>query len=130
MKRILITGLMVALAGCSTPQQQCVSSVTRDLRVVDRLIAQAEGNLARGYAYQTLIETRPAFVDCTPDPTAADPDPSRQQCLVNEERAVSSPVAIDLNAEAAKLASLRAKRAEQSTAATAAVAACQRQYPE
>ena len=130
MQRILITGLMVALAGCSTPQQQCIGSVTRDLRVVDRLIAEAEGNLARGYAFATVVERRPTFIDCTPDPTAKDPDPRPQQCLVNAEKSVSRPVAIDLNAEAAKLASLKAKRAQQATTATASVAACQRQYPQ
>ena len=130
MKRILVAGLMVTLAGCSTPQERCIGSVTRDLRVVDRLIAETEGNLARGYAYETVVVRRPTFIDCTPEPTLADPDPARQQCLVTEERAVSSPVAIDLNAEAAKLASLKVKRAEQATTATAAVAACRQQYPE
>ncbi len=130
MKRILITGLMLALVACGTPQQQCIGSVTRDLRVVDRLIAETEANLARGYAFQTVVETRPTFVDCTPDPTPKRPNPRPRQCLVNEDRAVSRPVAIDLNAEAAKLASLKAKRMQQTTAATAAVSACQRQYPE
>ena len=65
MKRILVAGLMVALAGCSTPQDRCIGSVTRDLRVVDRLIAEAEGNLARGYAYETVVVRQPTFIDCT-----------------------------------------------------------------
>lgn len=130
MKRVLITGMMLALASCGTPQQQCIGSVTRDMRVVDRLIATAEGNLARGYAFETVVQTRPVFVDCTPDPTAEIPDPPPRQCLKNEERSVSRPVAIDLTAEAAKLASLKTKRSQQADAAAPAIAACQRQYPE
>ena len=130
MKRIVIMGVLLALAGCGTPQQQCINSVTRDMRVVDRLIAEAEGNLARGYAFASVVEVRPVFVDCTPKPTAETPDPRPRQCLKNEERTVSRPVAIDLNAEAAKLASLKAKRTQQASAAAPAIAACQRQYPE
>ena len=130
MKRSLTMVLMLGLAACSTPQQQCIGSGTRDLSVVDKLIVETQGNLGRGYGYATVVETRPAFVDCTPDPTPKRPDPRPRQCLVNEDRAVSRPVAIDLNAEAAKLASLKAKRAQLATSANAAIAACQRQYPE
>ena len=130
MKRVMITGMMLALAACGTPQQQCIGSVTRDMRVVDRLIAEAEGNLARGYAFASVVQIRPVFADCTPKPTAEVPDPRPRQCLKNEERTVSRPVSIDLTAEAAKLASLKIKRAQQANAAAPAIAACQRQYPE
>jgi len=130
MNRMWVTGVMLALAACGTPQEQCINSVTRDMAVVDRLIAEAEGNLARGYAFASVVEVRPVFVDCTPEPTAEVPDPRPRQCLKNEERTVSRPVAIDLNAEAAKLASLNTKRRQQASAAAPAIAACQRQYPE
>lgn len=130
MRRMLMTGLLLTLAACGTPQEQCIGSVTRDMRVVDRLIAEAEGNLARGYAFASVVVTRPVFVDCTPKPTVDVPDPRPRQCLKNAERTVSRPVAIDLNAEAAKLASLKTKRTQQATAAAPAIAACQRQYPE
>lgn len=130
MKPLMVTVALLALTACGTPQEQCVATVTRDMRVVDRLIAEAEGNLARGYAFASVTELRPVFVDCTPEPTVEVPDPRPRQCLKNEERTVSRPVAIDLTAEAAKLASLQTKRAQQAAAATAAIAACQRQYPE
>jgi hypothetical protein len=49
-----ILGLAL-LTACGTPQEQCVARNTRDLRTVDKLIAEVQGNLARGYA---LRETR------------------------------------------------------------------------
>ena len=130
MKHHLAVLALGLLAACGTPQQQCVAGATRDLRVVDRLVAETEGNLSRGYAFASVDETRPRFVDCTPDPTPERPDPKPRQCLEEVTETVSRPVAIDLNAEAAKLASLQTKRAELARSAQAVIAACQRQYPE
>ncbi len=130
MNKVLVSVVLLGLAACGTPQQQCIGSVTHDLTVVDRLIAEAEGNLQRGYAYADVVETRPKFVDCTPDPTPKRPDPRPRQCLEDVAETVSRPVAIDLRAEAATLAGLRTKRAQLSAAAGPAIAACQRQYPE
>lgn len=130
MKRLLLVTLGLGLAACGTPQQQCISQVSRDLRIVEEFIAESEANLARGYALGEVVVTRPEFVDCTPKPTAARPDPKPRQCLVDVAEAVTRPVAIDLDAEAAKLASLRAKRAALVSQTNAGIAACQRQYPE
>ena len=130
MKNILLTTALLALVACGTPQEQCIGAVTRDLRVVEGLITETQGNLARGYAFARVVETRPRFVDCTPKPTTETPNPRPRQCLEDVSETVTRPVAIDLNAEAAKLASLQTKRAQQASAATAAIAACQRQYPQ
>lgn len=130
MKRVLLVTLGLGLAACGTPQQQCISQVSRDLRIVEGFIAESEANLARGYALGEVVVTRPEFVDCTPKPTPTKPDPRPRQCLVDVAEAVTRPVAIDLDAEAAKLASLRAKRATLIAQTNAGIAACQRQYPE
>ncbi len=130
MKRLLLVTLGLGLAACGTPQQQCISQVSRDLRIVEKFIVESEANLARGYALAEVVETHPEFVDCTPEPTSTKPDPKPRKCLVDVAETVTRPVAIDLDAEAAKLASLRAKRAQLITQTNAAVAACQRQYPE
>ena len=58
MKRLTFLAL-AALAACGTPQEQCINRNTRDLRTVDRLIAEAEGNLQRGYAYETITVYEP-----------------------------------------------------------------------
>lgn len=129
MKRPFLACLLL-LAACGTPQEQCISAGTRDLRVVDRLIRETEGNLARGYGYETVTEYHPEWVDCTPRPTDAQPEPKRQLCLDDVPVSVRKEVALDLNAEASKLASLKAKRAELAGAATALAAQCQAKFPE
>lgn len=130
MKRFLMISVALGLAACGTPQQQCIAQVSRDLRVVDQLIVVSEGNLARGYAFADVVQTRSEFVDCTPDPTPKRPNPRPRQCLEDVSETVSRPVAIDLNVEAAKLASLKAKRTQLATATAQAITVCQRQYPE
>lgn len=129
MKRILIPTLLV-LAACGTPQQNCISGATRDMRVVDRLIAETEANLQRGYAIEERVISRTIWVRCQPHVRPGQPDPGPQMCLDDVDDVVRRPQAIDLNAEAAKLASLKAKRAAQAKAASPYIAACKAQYPE
>lgn len=129
MKRPALACLLL-LAACGTPQEQCISAGTRDLRVVDRLIRETEGNLARGYGYETVTEYHAEWVDCTPRPIKGEPEPKHQLCLAEVPESVRKEVALDLNAEAAKLASLKAKRAELAGAAKALAAQCQAKYPE
>ena len=130
MKRLLMISVALGLAACATPQQQCIAQVSGNLRVVDRLIAETEANLARGYAIAQVVETHLEFVDCTREPTPQRPNPKPRQCVEDVPQTVSRPVAIDLNAEAAKLASLRAKRSQLAAATAQGIATCQRQYPE
>jgi len=130
MKRGLILGLLTLLAACGTPQEQCISAGTRDLRVVDRLIVETEGNLARGYGFEEVTVTRPQWVDCTPRATPEDPTPKRELCFDEVTTTSREAVALDLRAEAAKLASLRTKRAELNRAALRLVDQCRAQYPE
>ena len=48
----------LALAACATPREQCIGQATRDLRVLNSLIAETQGNLARGYAIEEQQEVR------------------------------------------------------------------------
>lgn len=129
MKRILIPALFI-LAACGTPQEQCIAAATRDMRVVDRLITEAKGNLERGYAFEEVTVYQTDWVDCTPHVAEGQPAPKPQLCLDEVPRTIRKAVAIDLNAEAAKLASLKTKRAQQANAAGPTIQACQAQYPE
>lgn len=127
---LILSGL-VALTACGTPQQQCVAAVTRDMRVVDGLIAETEANISRGYAIVEVVQVRKQFVDCGyPAPTPENPNPDPRRCLQDVPYETRQPVAIDLNAEQAKLASLRAKRAQQGAEVAQQIAACQAAYPE
>ena len=130
MQRGMVSVVCLALAACGTPQQQCIGTVTQDLRVVDQLITETQGNLARGYAFVTVTQSVPQYVDCTPEPTKKVPKPRHQSCLVDVAQSVSSPAAIDLEAEAVKLASLQRKRAALAAASGPAILACQQHYPE
>jgi hypothetical protein len=127
---IILTSL-AALTACGTPQQQCIGAVTRDIRVVDRLIAETEANIARGYALERTVKTRMEWQVCGyPAPTPENSEPSPRLCLEDVPYETRQPVAIDLNAERAKLAGLREKRAQQGAEVAPAIAACQAAYPE
>ena len=121
---------IAALTACATPQQRCINAATRNMEVVDQLIAQIEGNLQRGFALQSETIYRTEFEDCTPSASAADPNPAPRMCPVEVPSTSTKPVAVDLNAESAKLASLQAKRAQQGMLAHDAVAQCRALHPK
>ena len=123
-------GAVALLAGCGTPQERCIREATRDMAVVDQLIAEAEGNLQRGFALQRETIYRTEFEDCTPPATASDPTPRGRMCPVQMPDTITRPVAINLADESAKLASLQAKRTQQGTVAAAAMAQCRALHPE
>lgn len=132
MKRLI--PLLAVLAACGTPQEQCISRNTRDLRTVERLIAEAEGNLRRGYALEEEVISFRTFEPCLiPGRPTADnptPPPVRSMCPDREYETVTRPVAIDLDAEAAKLSTLKRKRAQLARQAEPVIAQCRAQYPE
>lgn len=129
MKRLLLPALF-ALAACGTPQENCIYGATRDARVVTNLISQTEANIARGYGLEKTIEMKTEWVDCTPLPTEDNPTPKPHMCFDEVPTEVTRPVALDLNAEKAKLTSLRQKQAAQAAQSSAIVAECQALYPE
>jgi len=125
MKRLILPALAL-LAACGTPQEQCISYNTRDLRVVDRLIAESEGNLERGYAYEKVTEYEEYWTWCR-SPVEGDPP---RMCLQERTKIVDRPKAIDLGAEAAKLDSLKAKHKDLARKAEAVIAQCKAEHPE
>jgi hypothetical protein len=133
MRHILLPGLLI-LAACGTPQQQCINRETRDLRVVERLIAEAQGNLDRGFAYEDVTVFSTEYVDCTPQVIVPEgqpvPEVERRLCLEEVPQTVRRPVAIDLADEQRKLDGLVVKRRELTARAEGAIAACQAAYPE
>lgn len=129
MKRLLFPALAL-LAACGTPQEQCVSANTRDLRAVDRLIVETQGNLDRGYAYEerTIYQD---YWDYCPQPQIPDAPPVEPQlCLKDREITVERPKAIDLAEEARKLENLKIKRKELASQAEAVIAQCKALHPE
>jgi len=129
MKRLMLLPVLF-LAACGTPQEQCISANTRDLQVVDRLIRETEGNLTRGYGFETVTQYEPRWVNCTPRPTEAVPEPELEMCFDQVPVSVRKEVALDLGAEATKLDSLKAKRRGLAKAAESVIAQCKVEYPE
>jgi hypothetical protein len=130
MKRLILPALL-ALTACGTPQEQCINRNTRDLRTVDRLIAETKGNLDRGFAYVDVTVYRDVWVYCDQPPVAeGEPPPPPRLCLDERAETETRPKAIDLAAEAKKLEGLEAKRRQLARAAEQAIAQCRAQYPE
>ncbi|MTH64150.1 hypothetical protein [Paracoccus shanxieyensis] len=50
---IATSALLVTLAACGTPTEQCEARVASEQRNVRALLAEVEGNIARGYAWET-----------------------------------------------------------------------------
>jgi hypothetical protein len=129
MKRLSFLAL-ATFAACGTPQEQCISRNTRDLRTVDRLIKESEGNLARGYAFETVTVYESYWTTCERPAPAGQPAPPPRLCLDERPVTETRPKAIDLKEEARKLESLKEKRKELARQAEKAIAACKAQYPE
>lgn len=130
MKRLVLLPLAL-LAACGTPQEQCINRGTRDLRTVERLIAETQGNLDRGYALETITRYEDYWDTCF-DPVTVEGETvyKPRMCLKERSYTEERPKAIDLNAEARKLESLKAKRADLARAAEPVIAQCKAEYPE
>lgn len=119
---LLMLPLLAALAACATPREQCINDATRDSRVLGALINQTKGNIARGYALEQRQSLRTVPGTCR----GRNEDGSTFffACDETETFTTSVPVAIDLNAERAKLESLQERLAQVLPASNQAVAQC------
>jgi hypothetical protein len=130
MNRPILAALLL-IAACGTPQEQCINRNTRDLRTVERLIAETQGNLDRGYAYEQITVYNDVWVECDrPRVADGEPLPPPRMCLDERPETVTRPKAIDLAAEAQKLEGLQAKRRQLARAAEAVITQCKAEYPE
>jgi hypothetical protein len=129
MKRFCLVALGLLVA-CGTPQEQCIARNTRDLRVVDRLIAETQGNLKRGYAIETVTVSEDYWGYCEQVPLPDQPPLPPRLCLKDRDRTVERAKAIDLAEEGRKLDSLTQKRAELAAQAKPVIAQCKAEHAE
>ena len=124
--------LLLALSACGTPQERCINRNTAELRTVSSLLAEVEGNLARGYAWEERVTTRSVFTTC--NRVVRDKDGNRRiitdACWRDVADTQRFRVAIEPVAEARKAEGLRARQAELAPQARAVIAACKEAYPE
>lgn len=119
---------LLFVAACASPRDQCISSVTRDLRVVDALVAQTQANLARGYALTTETEVRTIPQTCSRE--NADGSVSRYRCDQIQTYDRDVPVTINVAEERIKLDQLLTRQAALRTATGPAVQQCVATYPD
>lgn len=122
MRTALIIVPFVALAACATPREQCINDVSRDTRVLSALINQTERNISRGYALEQRQDVRTVRGTCRG--RNEDGTTFLFSCDETDTFTTTVPVAIDLNAERAKLASLQERFAQIQPAANQAIAQC------
>lgn len=119
---------LALLAACATPQEQCIRDGTRDLRVLNGLISQTQGNLNRGYALEEYEDIEVVRRTCEGE--TEDGAQFEYRCDTTETVTRTRPVAIDLNAERAKLQSLLEQRERAAAQAQATADQCRAIYPE
>lgn len=134
MTRNIVLGLLpvLVLAACGTPQERCISRNTTEYRTVSRLLAEVEGNLARGYAWDERQVVSTEWDDC---PVAVrgkkgEREFTTRPCLRRVTETERFRVPIDPAAETRKRDNLAAHQATLNTRAQAAVGACRAAYPE
>ncbi len=123
---------VLALAACGTPQERCISRNTSEFRTVSSLLADVEGNLSRGYAWEERQVVRTRFAQC--ETVTRDREGravvSTYGCWRDYVDSERYRVPIDPLAEARKRDGLIARRDALSRSAQAAVTACRAAYPE
>lgn len=128
MRQIAYLLPLLALAACATPREACISSAQRELRTVNSLIAQTQGNINRGYAIAEVQDVRTRRTRCTG--TNDDGSTFTFPCEETETIRRQVPVAIDVTAERAKLATLQEQKARLEPATQAAIQQCVALHPE
>lgn len=119
---------LLALAGCSTPQDRCVRNVNRDLQTVNGLITETELNLARGYTYETEVQNvRVGITGCVGGGRYYRGGVSF--CGSTEPRAIERAVPIDPQTERRKLAGLQERQATLTELSSRASTVCRERYP-
>ncbi|MFD1797417.1 hypothetical protein FQV27_12350 [Paracoccus aurantiacus] len=120
------------LAACGTPQERCISGNTREYRTLRGLLAESEGNLARGYAWEERQVVRAELGFCRRPVRDREGDIrfveySCWRDVVDTER---YRVPIDPAAEKRKRDYLAGKLNTETERARQVVSACRSAYPE
>ncbi|PCH70795.1 MAG: hypothetical protein COC12_07900 [Rhodobacteraceae bacterium] len=125
MFKFKVLGLLIVVAGCTTPKEECLSGATQDYRTVQSLISETNSNIARGYAVHSQSVPYTYQGSCYSYAAA-----TYYSCQQTGYRTQQTPVAIDVNAERVKLANYRRLLPQYEAQARAAVSQCNAQFPE
>lgn len=129
MKNFVLGSVLLALVACGTPQEQCIRRETRELRVVNSLISEVQGNLGRGYALTREAYQVPVFKLCSVSKSKSG-KVRQNYCWERETYYRTKRVAIDPAVERRKLDGLQQRKRALVRLARPAVQQCQAQFPE
>jgi hypothetical protein len=122
----VLLGLL--LAACSTPRERCIDGATERYRTVASLISELRQTIARGYALHRERVPYTRFDICFwSDPHTGHARP--YSCPHTAWRTVTTPVAVDIAQERAKLAEYERLLPELRAEAAAGVAQCETVFP-
>lgn len=128
MKSLCLLPLLILLAACASPREACERNAIRDYATVSALIVETRQNIERGYSIEKETRVTPRLKLCVAN--KLDKNVGVSFCNDYIEREVDKPVAIDLEAEQAKLKSLLKKQAELAARARRDQAICAAEYPD
>jgi len=119
---------LLALAACSTPREQCISSANRSVSNLDGLINVTRGNIQRGFAVANVQDVRVLRTTC--EGTNQDGSTFRFACEETETVNRQEPVTINIAEERTKLAQLETRRAQQARTVQTQIQQCIAIHPE
>lgn len=118
----------VALLSACTERDMCLGRIDSELSTLRNLASTTQGNIDRGYALSESRKVSEHKYPCTvPQP---DGSTVHQICTELVTTTEKTPVAIDLNAERAKLASLQQRIAAETRRVEQARSQCYAAYPQ
>lgn len=128
----LMLTLPLTLAACATPQERCISRNTDEYRTVSRLLAEVEGNLSRGYAWEErqVVRTRPTQCQRVYRDRNGQDHVTTYTCWRDYVDQEHYRVPIDPAAELRKRDGLVERQDALAKRARAAVDACRTAYPD
>lgn len=120
------------LAACGTPQENCIRRNTHEYRVLSSMLAETEGNLARGYAWheREVVRTRMDFCDRAFHDKDGNIRVMQYSCMRDVVETERFRVPIDPAVEERKRANLSEKLKAETARAEAVVGQCKAAYPE
>lgn len=117
---LMLFGATLVSACTDAARDQCLRAAVAEVRTIDRLVADTEAGLARGYGIDR--ETVPYLERRR----CAD---GGGTCLYTETEIVTTPKTIDPASETRRLALLRERRAAAVPRALDHIAGCKERYP-
>ncbi|MEP3296884.1 MAG: hypothetical protein ABJO27_10470 [Pseudoruegeria sp.] len=123
LNKLIFSAVCLVLMGCASPRDRCVNAATQNLRTVEVLIADTQGNINRGFGYVSDVRYTTGIDFCF------DPWGNVRTCTSTRTVPTTKPVAIDIDTEKKKLAGLKKQREALIQNVKAPIEECNARFP-